>query len=278
MQEALHIERHIEITDDQKSLVDALCDASGLSHQAIKTALDKGCVWLSRERNTRRIRRVKTSLKVNDQLHLYYDERILNETVPDCALISDENAYSIWFKPYGVYSQGSKWGDHCTVTRQVEKQLQKNIFLVHRLDRAAQGLMVVAHKKTTAAELSKLFSERRVLKKYQAVVHGCFPMSEASQTIDTPIDGKASVSHVTCLAQTPTKSLVEVRIETGRKHQIRRHLAQFGYPIVGDRLHGIDQHSQDDDLQLCSNELSFKCPITGKTQHYQLDKTLQLSL
>jgi tRNA pseudouridine32 synthase/23S rRNA pseudouridine746 synthase len=70
------------------------------------------------------------------------------------------------------------------------------------------------------------------------------------------------------------RSLVEVQIETGRKHQIRRHLASAGYPIVGDRLYGVAGDS--DNLQLCAWRLAFCCPATGINKRYQLQESLAL--
>jgi len=274
----VRFEKHIDIHTSGYTLIGALIEHCDLSQKALKEALDKGCVWLSRQGNTRRVRRVKTELKPSDRVNVYYDSAILNQTVPACTLIQDEGAYSVWFKPYGVYSQGSKWGDHCTVTRDIEKQTQHNVFIVHRLDRAAQGLMVVAHKKATCTQLASLFSHRGVFKRYQAIVHGLYPITEKAMTITAPIDDKPSVSHVTCLSHNEGLSLVDVRIETGRKHQIRKHLASVGFPIVGDRLHGIDQQGSSKDLQLCSSELSFKCPLTGQNKHYTLTDALTLKL
>ena len=66
---------------------------------------------------------------------------------------------SIWYKPYGIYCQGSKWGDHHTIHRMAEQQLQRPCFIVHRLDRATTGLVIVAHKKKIAAALAALFAQ-----------------------------------------------------------------------------------------------------------------------
>ena len=68
------------------------------------------------------------------------------------------------------------------------------------------------------------------------------------------------------------RSLLDIRIETGRKHQIRHHLASMDFPVVGDRLHGRDQ--QGDNLQLTACSLSFCCPLSGESRHYQLPEPL----
>lgn len=263
-------EKHIDISEQDKNAVDILIE-TGLSKQKIKEVMQKGAVWLSRKDATFRIRRAKKKLQVNDTLHMYYDDEVLSKIIEAPVLIADENKYSIWCKPYGMYSQGSKWGDHCTIHRWVEKNLepQRSAFIVHRLDRAARGLMVIAHEKKIAAYFCALFSEREVKKIYHAVVQGQFP---GHTDINTDIDGKPALSHVDVLAfdDANNQSLVEVSIETGRKHQIRIHLSEMGFPIVGDRMHGDSNYKDEINLSLTSNYLSFVCPVNGVQKTFEL--------
>jgi tRNA pseudouridine32 synthase/23S rRNA pseudouridine746 synthase len=177
-----------------------------------------------------------------------------------------------------MYSQGSKWGDHCTIQRWVEQQTQQPAFVVHRLDRAATGLIIIAHQKKVAAQLAALFADRAIDKRYHATVLGVFP--DTPITITTPIENRAAVSHLTKIAFNPLtqQSIVEVAIETGRKHQIRRHLSGHGYPIVGDRLYGPDnQQDSASNLQLCCVYLAFRCPLSATQKTYQLDSALHSS-
>ncbi|WP_206045378.1 RluA family pseudouridine synthase [Oceanicoccus sagamiensis] len=189
-------------------------------------------------------------------------------------MVADEQSYSVWYKPYGVYCQGSKWGDHCTINRIAEKQLQRPCFIVHRLDRATTGLVIVAHQKSATAALAALFEQRQITKHYQAIVAGQFP---AHQTVRSAVDHKPAVSHIHLTSANEHYSFVKISIETGRKHQIRQHLSSVGFPIIGDRLYGKDQqHALN--LQLCCYELKFHCPISDQTKHYLLEDSLQLSL
>jgi tRNA pseudouridine32 synthase/23S rRNA pseudouridine746 synthase len=242
--------------------------------------MQKGAVWLTRDTRTYRLRRAKKPLQPGDTLHIYYSEQILATVPSPPRLIADEGTYSVWYKPYGMRSQGSKWGDHCTIHRWVEKHLrpQRPAFVVHRLDRAATGLMLVAHQKRTAARLAGLFENRAIEKRYRVVVHNCFPPTPQPLTIDTEIDGRQARSYATRLAYNPEhdRSLLEVVIETGRKHQIRRHLAGIGFPVVGDRLHGHGEESED--LQLTACYLAFQCPVADVEKQFRLSEALMPAL
>lgn len=269
-QQSSRLEVHIDIASSEATAVDLLAVETGLSRQRIKQAMIKGAVWLTRGKKTNRVRRAKKTFLPGDTLHLYYDEQVLAREPLAPELIADEGAYSVWFKPYGMLSQGSKWGDHCTISRWAEQHLQpqRPAFVVHRLDRAATGLIIIAHEKRSAAALSKLFQAREVEKHYRVITHGCFP--EGDITLNSDIDGKPAISHVQRLAyDTDTdRSLLDVGIDTGRKHQIRRHLSEAGYPVTGDRLYGDKTEKQD--LQLCAVSLAFTCPVSKRPVQFLL--------
>ena len=267
-------EQHLDITHADMSVVEHLATICDLSRSRLKQALQKGAVWISQSAHTRRIRRASKQLEIGDTLHFYYDEKVLSEIPPRPLLIADEEAYSVWYKPYGLRSQGSKWGDHCTINRWVEQNFnpQRPAFIVHRLDRAATGLIIIAHSRQAAAAFSKAFSDRLINKHYQIVVHGCFPDQLDPIKLDSPINGKIAVTYVQRLIydEALDRSLLRIKIETGRKHQIRIHLSEYGFPVLGDRLYGnANDHC---DLQLTAYELAFECPLSGEMKHYLLDE------
>ena len=270
------IEKKITIKNNQQLLIDALVEITSLSKQVLKSALDKGCVWLKSGKKINRVRRVKKPLKVGNEVFIYYNEKILSSVPLEPELLLDKTDYSIWFKPAGVFSQGSKWGDHCSLTRLVEKSLNRSTFLVHRLDRATSGLMIIAHTKNAARELSDLFSSRSIKKTYIAIVEGEFP--EDTITLSKKIDGKDAISHATLLNFNETRSLLRVDIETGRKHQIRKHLSSFDYPIIGDRLYGKAKKDYPENLQLQAMRLKFICPINKEKIDIELTDEQKISL
>ncbi len=277
-QQGQKLEHHITIDQPNTVAVDILAQKSGLSKQKIKEAMVKGAVWHTKGNKTLRIRRAKKVLHKGEALHVYYDPAVLNKLPPEPMLVADEQYYSVWNKPYGMLSQGSKWGDHCTIARWAETHLEpkRNSFIVHRLDRAANGLIVIAHQKNAAAALSKLFQERQVDKSYRIWVHGDFRNHSASDSsqisVESNIDGRHAKSLFQFVQYNEAKhySELDVSIETGRKHQIRRHIAELGYPVVGDRLYG--NASDYEDLQLSAYRLSFNCPFTKKTKSYLLSE------
>jgi 23S rRNA pseudouridine1911/1915/1917 synthase len=124
--------------------------------------------------------------------------------------------------------------------------------VVHRLDVGTTGLMVVAKSERAYTLLKRAFKEREVDKRYHAVVQG--HLDPLRGTVDAPIDrhpshdwkwavvsdGKPSITHYDTLEAFPSASLVDVRLETGRTHQIRVHFAALRHPCLGDLTYGAD--------------------------------------
>lgn len=268
-------EVHIPVESENHMAIDLLAQHVTVSRQQIKQAMLKGAVWLSRGKKTQRLRRAKKILKKGESIHCYFDSQLLSRRVDPPTLIADLGRYSVWQKPYNMLSQGSQWGDHCSLLRWAEQHLspKREAFLVHRLDRAANGLMIVAHDKQAAASLSALFHDRRLDKRYRITVYGHFDETATQSepvTVSTHLDGKPAVSHFSFESYQPDMdcSVLNVRIETGRKHQIRRHSQTLGFPIVGDSIYGVK--ADGDKLQLSAYRLAFICPLTGVSHCFEL--------
>ncbi len=249
-----------------------LAAISALPKMRLKDAMSKGAVWLKREgKGNKRVRRATQELQTGDVLSLHYNAEILALAPPAPALVADEKQYSVWYKPAGLLAQGTLEGDHCALLRIVEQKLQRNVFLVHRLDREAEGLMLVAHTGKAAAALSALFAQEAkqgIRKIYRVEVRGNVA---AQGELNAALDGKSALTRYQLLEYVPTRdsSLVEVELVTGRKHQIRRHFAGIGHAVLGDPQYGSDNKDARG-LQLRAVRLEFACPLGKQLRRYAL--------
>ena len=213
-------------------------------------------------------------VRVGETVTLYYDETLLNRKPPQTRLVKDLGGYSVWFKPAGLMSQGTRFGDHCALTRQVEQhfKLSRRVFPVHRIDREAAGLVILAHTRKAAAGLAALFRHRRFTKHYQVRVRGNLAAFQASGQIALPLDGRSALTVYRTLAYDPRcdQSIVEVQIQTGRYHQIRRHFNLIGFPVMGDPLYG-DGNKNRQGMQLIASALEFECPLGNGPQRIQIE-------
>ena len=112
---------------DQRDASQILAQVSGLSRTTVKDAMTRGAVWLKRGKSQKRIRRATFKGSAGDQLVLHYNADILALRPPAPELVADERHYSIWIKPAGLLAQGSPEGDHCSLLRQAELQLQREV-------------------------------------------------------------------------------------------------------------------------------------------------------
>lgn len=245
----------------------------GLSKTRIKDAMTKGALWLRRagaRGGPRRLRRAKTELRVGDRLSLYFDPRILALEPPPARLLADRRRYSVWFKPANLLAQGTRFADHCALTRQAEVFFAsaRPVFNVHRLDREARGIMLIAHSSDAAARLSRLFREGQIEKRYRVQVLGR-PGSEG--VIDLPLDGKPARTEYGVLGYDGDRdrSVLEVVLDTGRMHQIRRHLDAIGHPVIGDPRYGRG-NKDSEGMRLVAYSLRFRCPYSSRAVVFQL--------
>jgi 23S rRNA pseudouridine1911/1915/1917 synthase len=185
---------------------------------------------------------------------------IVAERVKGLTVVYDDDDIAVVDKPVGVAAHPSPgWtgptvigglagmGYRISTSGAAERQ-----GVVHRLDVGTTGLMVVAKSEHAYTVLKRAFKERAVEKRYHAVVQGHPDPSRG--TIDAPIDrhptadyrwavmsaGKPSITHYDTLEAFPAASLLDVRLETGRTHQIRVHFSALRHPCVGDLSYGAD--------------------------------------
>ena len=278
MQEPIKLDVALEVeAGDPLVAIDFLVDNVNLSKSRLKNVMNKGAVWLQRgSAPKKRLRRAMSDIKVGDMLELYYDEHLLTLTPPKPTLIMDQLQYSVWNKPAGMLSQGNEWGDHISLLRQVELAMQpkREVYLVHRLDREASGLVIIAHSRKAAAYFSKLFQDSGVHKQYRIEVLGDLSQKATEGSISAQLEGKDALTRFKFVKYIPenNSSKVDVWIDTGRKHQIRRHFADYGYPVMGDPKYGKGNKNREG-MKLAAVALEFPCPVRHEALSISLYET-----
>ncbi len=198
-----------------------------------------------------------------------------------------EDAHLLVFnKPAGLLCVPGRGDDKqdCLSTR--VQQRWPDALIVHRLDMATSGLVVMARSPFVQRALGDAFANRTVHKRYEAVVDGALPASEAWSEIDAflmadwprrplqKIDpaGKASLTRWKVLRPLPALDATHLLLEplTGRTHQLRVHLQSIGHPILGDALYGSAQiQARASRLLLHATELTFAHPMTGDSMRFE---------
>ncbi|WP_286833057.1 pseudouridine synthase [Sphingobacterium sp. UBA7038] len=203
-------------------------------------------------------------------------------------LYQDESIVAI-NKPHGLLVHRSAIARDASAfaLQLLRDQLGKTVYPAHRLDRKTGGILLFSLNKETDQYLQKSFQERKIDKKYLAVLRGFAP---AEGLIDYPLkrdDGTVQEAQTSfrLLAQgelvvpfgkfpTARYSLVEANPITGRMHQLRRHFAHIFHPIIGDRPHGCNKQNkfwkeayQMDTMLLHASELTFKHPLSAEDVH-----------
>ena len=205
-----------------------------------------------------------------------------NKHLPkDISILYEDNDILVAVKPSGLLTMGTDRDKSRTLyalltdyVRKGYSKSAKRIFIVHRLDRDTSGVIIFAKSMEAKLKLQGQWEETG--KKYIAVVHGRFEKREGTITsylaenkahlvYSTPDASKGKLSHTSyrVLKDTREFSLLEVNLLTGRKHQIRVHLADIGHPVLGDDKYGKgkDKYKR---LALHAGSISFLHPSSGK--------------
>ena len=183
----------------------------------------------------------------------HHNPRVIEPSVPDeVQVLEQTDDHLIVYKPAPLpMHPGGRYNKN-SLTSILEEQGFENLRIVHRLDAVTSGLVLFARNKSFARQAMIYFSEARVLKTYYAVVSGI--PKEDSITIDTPVKrktgfvfesklglkhAKEAITHFEVIRRGQQSAIIKCAPETGRTHQIRLHLEQWGYPIIDDPIYGI---------------------------------------
>jgi len=213
------------------------------------------------------------------------EEAVVDEVL-HLDVLHAEDTLAIVNKPAGlmVHDSALARGETDFAADRLREQFGRPIFLVHRLDRATSGCLLLAFDRETASALGKVLMSREVEKDYWAICRG---WPDEAFTVDHPLDGgpgkplkKPAITHFTRLAttelsmpsagfETSRYALLSATLDTGRFRQIRRHLKHLSHHLIGDTSHGDGRHNRNFRMMgihrmlLHARRLAFVHPATG---------------
>jgi len=203
----------------------------------------------------------------------------------DFEIVFEDNFLAVINKPPGISVSGNKFNTIQNaiigkLSKSTENDALKFPRPVHRLDYSTSGLLLIAKTASALAELGRQFESRQVSKKYRAIVVGKI---DKEGVINSPIDGQEAISRFVLLECTHSLhtewiSLVDLFPLTGRTHQLRVHMAEAGFPILGDKKYGPGEKAlQGKGLFLAAIELSFTHPFSKKQVAFQVPQPEKFS-
>lgn len=214
-------------------------------------------------------------LESGETIDLYRDDAQVNRPTIDLEIpiIYEDEYLAVVVKPAGIIVSGNKkWTLQNALSSNLKKSLEVDALPfpepIHRLDYPTSGALLVGKTAGVTASLNRMFAERTIEKTYLAVAIGSM---KQDGEICSDVDGKRSNTVYSVLKMLNSErfgflNLLELTPETGRRHQLRKHLAEIGNPILGDRLYfneGLILNGKG--LYLHASSLLFSHPITGET-------------
>jgi 23S rRNA pseudouridine1911/1915/1917 synthase len=252
---------------------------TGWSKKTIKQRLQGSSVAVNGEINTKH----DFPLNVDDVVEVGVVKKASSQTLQKLEIIYQDKDIIAINKPAGLLSVGNTTESKQHALAILRNQLsrgknQVKLWPVHRLDRDTSGILLFAtSKEMREAVMDKWGVSEKI---YLAIVEGC--PKEKKGTIDQPLradereyrmhvgkhpDAKPAITHYTVKQTTPERSLLEVKIETGRQHQIRAHLAWLGHSIIGDERYG----TKGEKMGLHAKKLTIIHPVKKKPMSFEVD-------
>lgn len=244
-------------------LIEFLAQRLSVSRRKAKALLDARAVWV----NQRRVWMARHVLAPYDEVEIVMGPLRPAPRTPLPVLYEDAD-WIIANKPPGLLSNGPDSVEERLGTQTGNPRLRA----AHRLDRETSGCLLLAKTEAAFALAVRMIRERRMLKIYHGIVAGCLRTSNL--IINRPLDGEQAMTRVRTLNANRLASHLAIRLETGRTHQIRRHLAGLCHPVLGDRRYGGSLLAQDPyrtvpRQMLHAAVLEFRSPRTGETLRVQ---------
>jgi 23S rRNA pseudouridine1911/1915/1917 synthase len=274
--------RVFEVTEETTLMVFLLEKLKPKSRQYIKTVLQNGQILVNGESTTQ----FNTPLVAGHKVELTAERPVKIPTYRGLRIIFEDEYLVVVDKQEGILSIATEKQKlntiYSTLSTHIKKEDPSNrIFVVHRLDRETSGLMMFAKSEKVQELLQKDWNETILERSYLAVTEGRVEKPEGTivsylaenkalmvySTKDTLL-GKQAITHYKTLQSTGKHSLLQVNLETGRKNQIRVHMADIGHPLVGDAKYGAKKDPIGR-LGLHAWVLNFVHPMTGENMHFE---------
>jgi 23S rRNA pseudouridine1911/1915/1917 synthase len=240
----------------------------GLSRRKARAVIDLGGVFVDRTRVKVAGRQLRAGQVVEVVIGGALDHASTPKLEPTIVFV-DEHII-IADKPAGLVTAPTPESDRGDLLDQLKRRFGE-VYLVHRLDQPTSGLLVFARTRDANKRLGDAFKTHDIEREYRAIVVG--DVAQDRFTIDRPIDGKRAVTHISVIERRGTTTAVAARLETGRTHQIRIHLAGIGHPVLGDRQHGgeLERHFEPRParLMLHARVLGFVHPHTKQPVRFE---------
>ncbi|MDD4871094.1 MAG: RluA family pseudouridine synthase [Kiritimatiellae bacterium] len=244
-------------------LQDFLAGRLDLSRNKAKQIIDSRTVFVNRKR----IWMARHSLRSGDRIELPdKDTSYTPSAAVKATILYEDDDYMVVNKPAGILSNGQK-----SFEERLRKQLNlPSLRAVHRLDKDTSGSFLLAKNQAALERIIPLFQQRAVIKIYEAIVAG--QVEPRIQTINTPIDNQPAITHLRVILGNRYASHLQLSIETGRTHQIRKHLLSIDHPVLGDKNYGTrlpaSAHTISITRQMLhATSLQFIHPVTSRHIH-----------
>jgi 23S rRNA pseudouridine1911/1915/1917 synthase len=247
---------------------------AGLSRRKARAVIDVGGVFVDRARVKVAGRPVRAGQRIEVTVGAAVDKAAEPKLEPVIVHVDDQ--LIIVDKPAGLVTAPTPESDRGDLLDQLGTRYGE-VYLVHRLDLPTSGLLVFARTRDANKRLGDAFKAHDVDREYRAIAVG----EVAAQTIDRPIGDRRAVTHVSPVEALPGATIVAARLETGRTHQIRIHLAGLGHPVCGDRQHGGELarnfRPHPPRLALHARVLGFVHPATGARVRWESELPADLA-
>lgn len=247
----------VKYKDEGKRLFAVIAETLKISKKQAQAAIDAKRVLV----NGKRVWIRRHEVKEDDTIEILIEENMPSAPKHIVIIWQDEDYLIVNKPPYVVTNASAD-----SVEAMLQKQEKnKNICAVHRLDKETSGCVIFSKSAEAKADMIPMFKGRDIMKIYRAITIGSFPKNW--KEIRTDIEGFMSSTLVKTLDSKKYASYLELRIETGRTHQIRRHLADKRYPVIGDKKYagtGNELSLEQPRQMLHAYRLIFPHPKTGK--------------